>query len=101
MKPETDPEAAETVQTKEGPAVAPAATCSEIFAMIARLSIDYTGYELTAGEDPKSHDGIRAAVHTFRIERENETDRQLCLFEKAVVEILSQNAERTHGADNA
>ena len=59
--------------------------------MIALLSIDYTGYELTAGEDPKSHEGIRAAVHTFRSERENETDRQLCLFEHAVGEILSQD----------
>ena len=93
MKPNTNIEAATPAQTTDSPAVAPAATCSEIFAMIARLSIDYTGYELTAGEDPKSHVGIRAAVHTFRIERENETDRQLCLFEKAVVEILSQNAE--------
>lgn len=68
------------------------ASCSEIFAMIARLSIDYTGYELTAGQDPKSHEEIRAAVKTFRIDRENETDRQLCLFEEAVGEILSQNA---------
>ena len=61
--------------------------------MIARLSIDYTGYELTAGEDPKSHEEIRAAVRTFRIDRENETDRQLCLFEDAVGEILSQNVK--------
>lgn len=72
-------------------ALLPPTTCSEIFAMIARLSIDYTGYELTVGETPKSHEEIRAAVRTFRIDRENETDRQLCLFEDAVGEILSQN----------
>jgi hypothetical protein len=74
-------------------------TCSEIFAMIARLSIDYTGYELTA--DPKSVEEIKEAVRTFRIDRENETDRQLCLFEKAVREILSQNAEPIHGGKDA
>ena len=60
--------------------------------MIAQLSIDYTGYELIISDDPKSLEDIKNAVRTFRIDRENETDRQLHLFEKAVAELLSQNA---------
>lgn len=67
--------------------------CSAIFEKIAGLSIDYTGYEITVGQDPETIEEICEAIRRFRIDRENETDRQLCLFEAAAREILSQNAE--------